>query len=222
MTTEYECRAVVPRPWSAHAVGAVTPGRAVAVARPVGAAAGWAGYAGCSGKVGAADCVVVACFEGAGFVAAAGTAGTFADATAAGTDGFPDTAGAEATSTRGGAAPSGVARVQAPQAAQKARLGRLAAPQLQHSPTAADVAVTGSDRAGVLGRSWSRPSKDGGVAAAATADGSDVTAADEGRRGGRLDRMGAPASSRRTGADDTSESHSPQNAVTASMGAPHV
>lgn len=34
--------------------------------------------------------------------------------------------------------------------------------------------------------------------------------------------MGAPESSRDPEADDTSESHSPQNAVTASTGAPHV
>jgi hypothetical protein len=34
--------------------------------------------------------------------------------------------------------------------------------------------------------------------------------------------MGAPGSSRCSAADDTSESHSPQNAVSASTGAPHV
>jgi hypothetical protein len=218
--TEYESRAVVPRPESAHAEGVGIPALATAGTGMDGATVGSSGRDGTAGTAAAAGLAAAAgVADAAGVAAAAGVADGFGTAACfAGTAGV----GGGAASTLGGADPSGVARVQAPQSAQKARLGRLAAPQLQHSPTAADVARTGLERAGRLGRSGPRPS-DGSDAAAAAADADPTAAAvDEGRPVGRLDGMGAPASSRRTVADDTSESHSPQNAVTASMGAPHV
>ena len=46
--------------------------------------------------------------------------------------------------------------------------------------------------------------------------------AGSGRDDSDEDGMGAPAAGRRSAADDTSESHSPQNAVSAWTGAPHA
>jgi membrane protein involved in colicin uptake len=101
----------------------------------------------------------------------------------------------------------------------------LAAPQLQHVPSAAGRASIGAESAGLVAEADDWPA--GAVGATARA------AAGSALRSGRAavcadllpersEGMGAPASGRRTVADDTSESHSPQNAVTASMGAPHV
>jgi hypothetical protein len=104
----------------------------------------------------------------------------------------------------------------------------LAAPQLQHVPSAAGRASIGVETAGLAGEADDAAAGAvgttvGGVApTAGTAVRSGGAAACEDRMPERSEGMGAPASGRRTVADDTSESHSPQNAVTASMGAPHV
>lgn len=91
-----------------------------------------------------------------------------------------------------------------PHSTQKVRLGRFGVLQLQHSTIPADVdgGVEGWSDLGLVGR--------GEVL------GEDLGASERG--GG----MGAPASGRVPVADVTSESHSPQNAVSASTGAPHA
>lgn len=92
-----------------------------------------------------------------------------------------------------------------PHSTQKVRLGRFGVLQLQHSTIPADVG------GGVEGDELAR-----GLVGRGEVLGEDLGASERG--GG----MGAPASGRVPVADVTRESHSPQNAVSASTGAPHA
>ena len=121
--------------------------------------------------------------------------------------------------------------MKVPHSAQNTRPGGLGASQSQQ------VTVGASDGADVAGEAVATPAVDvaGGsdVAAAARATGGESGRSAAGATGGSgslaagvgvVDGGGldAPDLGRRTAADDTSESHSPQNAVSAWTGAPHA